>query len=111
MKVYEYIKIDMFAFQTIEEDSYEYFGVFDKCKGGEYAARREAKRAYQLQLDQMALQQAQLQELEDKEKNKKFNEQEILKQGLKRNIGRKSTILTDIQDFGTANVSKKSLYG
>lgn len=111
MKIYEYITIDIFTGEILEEISYNYKGRIVECKGGEYAARREADRAYQLQVQQMELQQKQLQELEDKEKAKKFNEQAILESGLKKRIGRKATILTDIQDFGTTNVSSKSLYG
>ncbi len=111
MKIYEYIKIDIATNEILEEISYNYQGNLVECKGGEYAARREAERSYQLQLSQMALQEKQLKELEEKEKEKKFNEQQILESGLKRRVGRKSTILTDIQDFGSANVSSRSLYG
>lgn len=110
MKIYELVVLNIFTGEVIEEKSYQYEGMIDLCKGGEYAARREADRAYKMQLQQQQLQQQQLLELEEKEKNKKFNEQQILETKLKRKTGRSASILTDIQNFGTADVSRKSLY-
>ena len=111
MKVYELIVLDISTGGVISEESYEYSDVVSQCKGGEYAAKREADRAYKMQLQQQELQKQQLLELEQKEKTKKFDEQQLLKSRLKKsNIGRSGSILTDIKDFGSADVSKKSLY-
>lgn len=112
MKVYELIVINMFTGEIIEEISYDYKGSLTQCKGGDQkAATAAAERAYKLQLEQVNLQQDQINELAAEEKAKKLNAQQLLESGLKRKTGRASTILTNIQDFGTANVSRKSLYG
>lgn len=111
MKIYECIVMDIFTGEILYEKSYEYKGQIALCKGGEYAAKREAERAYKMQVQQQALQQQQLLELEEKEKSKKFNEQQLLESRVKKTkTGRSGTILTGIQDFGSADVSKKSLY-
>jgi len=108
MKVYEIVIMD-FAGNIIYEKSYEYSGFVDRCKGGEYAAKREADRAYKLQKQQLELQQRQIEELEAKEKASKYNEQMLLEEKLKRRSGRKAMMLTDLSDFNF-NVNRKSLY-
>ena len=110
MKIYTYIKMDIFTGEVLEEISYEYKGVFDECKGGDGGAREQAEKSYKLQLEQLELQKAQLAELATKEQQKKFGEQQLLETRLKRRTGRRGTILTDIGNFGAVDVLKKSLY-
>lgn len=110
MKIYERITLDIFTLEVIEEISYEYKGPVIRLKGGEYAAQRQAEKAYKIQLQQMAQQEAQLKELAEKEKTKKYNEQRILEGAVKQRMGRSASILTDVSNFGTASASKPSLY-
>ena len=73
-------------------------------------AEKQAKKTYELQKQQLALQEQQLAEIKQKEISTKANEQEILKSLVKRRMGRRATLLTDMGEFGTADVSRKSLY-
>jgi hypothetical protein len=110
MKIYEQITIDMFTGKVIEEISYEYKGPMIHLKGGEYEAKRQAEKAYKIQLQQIAQQEEQLKELSDKEKAKKYNEQRILEGAVKQRMGRSASILTDSSGLGSAGISKPSLY-
>jgi hypothetical protein len=110
MRIYEKIVIDMFTGEVIEAVMYEYEGPIIHLKGGQYAAQRQANQAYKLQLQQLAQQEAQLKELDDKEKAKKYNEQRILEGAVKQRMGRTASILTNPSNLGSTAVSKPSLY-
>jgi hypothetical protein len=110
MKIYERIVVDIVTGEVIEEISYEYTGLIEHLKGGQYAAQRQADRAFKLQQQQLSEQEQQLAELAEKEKSKKYNEQRILDGAVKQRMGRSGSILTNTTSLGTANVSKPSLY-
>jgi hypothetical protein len=77
---------------------------------GQIAAQRQAEAAFKLQKQQLAMQEQQLADLDEQQKNKKYNEQRLLEGKLKSRMGRSATILTNNDTFGNNDISNKSLY-
>lgn len=102
-----------FSGNVIYEDSYEYYGAIDYCKGGQYAAQRAsqeaADRSYALQLQQMEEQKAQLAEMKRMQSEEELQKRIFAEKSLqKKRKGSLSTILTG--DIGTPKIAKKSIY-